>query len=124
MVFGKKFEGVINHKEVENAIEFMNSMDIMLVPLLSAGGIRVKIIEGMALSKPIISTSIGAEGIEHNQNIKIADSEDEFIVQAKSLVNNIDYAKKLGQLARTHVSNFYDNEKIVDNLVYFCEHSI
>jgi glycosyltransferase involved in cell wall biosynthesis len=120
----EKFEGVINHKEVENAIEFMNSMDIMLVPLLSAGGIRVKIIEGMALSKPIISTSIGAEGIEHNQNIKIADSEDEFIVQAKSLVNNIDYAKKLGQLARTHVSNFYDNEKIVDNLVYFCEHSI
>ena len=120
----EKFEGVINHKEVENAIEFMNSMDIMLVPLLSAGGIRVKIIEGMALSKPIISTSIGAEGIEHNQNIKIADSEDEFIVQAKSLVNNIDYAKKLGQMARTHVSNFYDNEKIVDNLVYFCEHSI
>ena len=49
---------------IKNAIEFMNNMDIMLVPLFSAGGIRVKIIEGMALSKPIISTSIGAEGIE------------------------------------------------------------
>lgn len=120
----EKFEGIVNHKEVENAIEFMNNMDIMLVPLFSAGGIRVKIIEGMALSKPIISTSIGAEGIEHNQNIKIANSEDEFIIQAKSLVNDFDYAKKLGQLARIHVSSLYDNEKIVDNLIKFCEHSI
>ena len=120
----EKYEGIVNHKEVENAIEFMNSMDIMLVPLFSAGGIRVKIIEGMALSKPIISTSIGAEGIEHNQNIKIANSEDEFIIQAKSLVNDFDYAKKLGQLARIHVSSLYDNEKIVDNLIKFCEHSI
>ena len=120
----EKYEGIVNHKEVENAIEFMNSMDIMLVPLFSAGGIRVKIIEGMALSKPIISTSIGAEGIEHNQNIKIANSEDEFIIQAKSLVNDFDYAKKLGQLARNHVSSLYDNEKIVDNLIKFCEHSI
>lgn len=120
----EKFEGIVNHKEVENAIEFMNSMDIMLVPLFSAGGIRVKIIEGMALSKPIISTSIGAEGIEHNQNIKIANNEDEFIIQAKSLVNDFDYAKKLGQLARIHVSSLYDNEKIVDNLIKFCEHSI
>ncbi|MEC8616408.1 MAG: glycosyltransferase family 4 protein [Bacteroidota bacterium] len=120
----EKFEGIVNHKEVENAIEFMNSMDIMLVPLFSAGGLRVKIIEGMALSKPIISTSIGAEGIEHNQNIKIANNEDEFIIQAKSLVNDFDYAKKLGQLARIHVSSLYDNEKIVDNLIKFCEHSI
>ena len=121
---GEKFEGIVNHKEVENAIEFMNKMDIMLVPLFSAGGIRVKIIEGMALSKPIISTSIGAEGIEHNDNIKIANNEDQFIIHAKSLVNDFDYAKKLGQLARTHVSNLYDNEKIVDDLVKFCEHSI
>ena len=121
---GEKYEGIVNHKEVENAIEFMNNMDIMLVPLFSAGGIRVKIIEGMALSKPIISTSIGAEGIEHNENIKIANNEDEFIIHAKSLVNDFEKAKKLGQLARIHVSNLYDNEKIVDNLVKFCKHSI
>ena len=121
---GEKYEGIVNHKEVENAIEFMNNMDIMLVPLFSAGGIRVKIIEGMALSKPIISTSIGAEGIEHNENIKIANNEDEFIIHAKSLVNDFEKAKKLGLLARIHVSNLYDNEKIVDNLVKFCKHSI
>ena len=78
----------------------------------------------MALSKPIISTSIGAEGIEHNENIKIANNEDEFIVHAKSLVNDFEYAKKLGQSARTHVSSLYDNKKIVDNLIKFCEHSI
>ena len=41
------------------------SNDIMIVPLLSAGGMRVKIIEGMALGRVIISTAIGAEGIDY-----------------------------------------------------------
>ena len=66
---------IIKCQKVDDAVGFMNDMDIMLVPLLSAGGIRVKIIEGMALAKPI-STSIGAEGIEHNENLKIANNED------------------------------------------------
>jgi hypothetical protein len=49
----------------------------MLVPLLSAGGIRVKIIEGMAYGKTIVSTTIGAEGLKYEnleENIIIADS--------------------------------------------------
>ncbi len=39
----------------------------MVVPFFSAGGMRVKIIEGMALGKAIISTPIGAEGIAHTE---------------------------------------------------------
>ena len=61
---------------------------------------------------------------KHNENIKIANNEDEFIIHAKSLVNDFEKAKKLGQQARAHVSNLYDNDKIVDNLVKFCKHSI
>ncbi len=123
-LLNENYEGIINHQEVNNAIDFINSMDIMLVPLLSAGGIRVKIIEGMALAKPIISTTIGAEGIEHDGNIKIADYEEEFVLHAKSLEADFDNSKKLGESARIHVSNLYDNKKIVNNLIKFCEHSI
>jgi glycosyltransferase involved in cell wall biosynthesis len=56
-------DNVFIHGFVESAAAFMRHYDLMLVPLLSGGGMRVKIIEGMALGKCILSTGIGAEGI-------------------------------------------------------------
>ena len=56
-------DNVFVHGFVESAAAFMRQYDLMLVPLLSGGGMRVKIIEGMALGKCILSTTIGAEGI-------------------------------------------------------------
>ena len=57
-------DGVFVHGFVESAPDFMQTYELMLVPLLSGGGMRVKIVEGMALGKAILSTAIGAEGIE------------------------------------------------------------
>ena len=56
-------DNIFVHGFVESAADFMRHYDLMLVPLLSGGGMRVKIVEGMALGKAIVSTSIGAEGI-------------------------------------------------------------
>ena len=56
--------GVWVHGFVESAPDFMQAYELMLVPLLSGGGMRVKIVEGMALGKAILSTAVGAEGIE------------------------------------------------------------
>jgi glycosyltransferase involved in cell wall biosynthesis len=57
-------DNVFIHGFVESAPDFMQAYDLMLVPLLSGGGMRIKIVEGMALGKAILSTSIGAEGID------------------------------------------------------------
>lgn len=57
-------KGVIFHGEVGSATDFLNSHGAMIVPLFSGSGMRIKIIEGLALEKPIISTSIGSEGME------------------------------------------------------------
>ncbi|WP_046242459.1 glycosyltransferase family 4 protein [Hymenobacter terrenus] len=56
-------DNVFIHGFVDSASDFMRQFELMVVPLLSGGGMRVKIIEGMALGKPILSTSLGAEGI-------------------------------------------------------------
>lgn len=56
-------DNVFIHGFVDSAAAFMQQYDLMLVPLLSGGGMRVKIIEGMALGKAILSTGLGAEGI-------------------------------------------------------------
>ena len=55
---------VFVHGFVESAPDFMQAYELMLVPLLSGGGMRVKIVEGMAMGKAILSTAVGAEGIE------------------------------------------------------------
>lgn len=110
--------------EVANAKSFMLSKDIMVVPLLSGSGMRVKIIEGMALGKTIITTSIGAEGIsfEPNKHLLIADSTKEFIAQIDKCLNDEAFKNKIGLNAQRKVAEEYDNIKICLPLInYFDE---
>lgn len=95
---------------VENALDFMNRHDVMIVPLRSGSGIRVKIIEAMALGKCVISTSVGAEGIccEDKKNILIANSETEFDQIIRSLIANPLQIKAIGTEARKLVEKKYN----------------
>jgi polysaccharide biosynthesis protein PslH len=112
--------------EVENAADFMRSKGLMIVPLLSGGGMRVKIIEGMALGKTIISTTIGAEGIDYvnNKNIIIADTPDEFVDAIGRCLNDTSFAKSIGNNARLLVESKYDNKMICKELFSFYQRLI
>jgi glycosyltransferase involved in cell wall biosynthesis len=107
--------------EVEKAKEFIQSKAIMVVPLFSGGGMRVKIIEGMANRKPIISTSIGAEGIFYypNKNIIIADNKESFIKAIDKLVNSKSLCIEIGAKAYQLVSKDFDNLAISTKLINF-----
>ncbi len=112
---------IFNHGEVNSANDFINSHDVMIVPLLSAGGMRVKIIEGMALGKTIISTKIGAEGINYKdgENILIANTLEEFNQVINMLVENPNMITVIGNNAREFVNDFYNNNIITSNLLEF-----
>lgn len=107
--------------EVDDAYAFMEQKAIMIVPLLSGSGMRIKIIEGMALGKSIISTSIGAEGIgiEHDNDIIIADSPENFTAGIEGLLNNFDKFEAIGRNARKFVAKNYDNLSISKALTGF-----
>ena len=107
--------------EVESATDFIKSKSVMIVPLLSGSGIRIKIIEGMAMGKTIISTSIGAEGInyENNKNILIANTADEFLASVKKCVEDKIFTEKIGNNARKLIDNDHNNKKIIDRLTKF-----
>ncbi len=107
--------------EVDDALEFVNSKSIMIVPLLSSGGMRVKIVEGMAMQKCIISTSLGAEGInyEHGVNILIANNQDEFYDAIKICITDEEYCKQIGLNARKLIEEQHDVNKVTKNLVEF-----
>jgi polysaccharide biosynthesis protein PslH len=106
---------------VADAKAFMQSHDIMIVPLLTAGGIRVKTIEGMALQKAIVTTSIGLEGIDAvgGTQVEIADEPEDFAKAILDLVADSERLKKMGHEARLLAEKSFDNNKIIQDLVDF-----
>lgn len=106
---------------VENNIDFYNQHEVMIVPLQSGSGMRIKIVEGLALGKIIVSTSIGAEGIPvtHGENILIADSPKEFAEAIKSLIDNKEMKDKISLNARKFIEEKFDNTKLIAELIVF-----
>lgn len=107
--------------EVDDAKEFVNSKAIMIVPLLSGGGMRVKIVEGMAMQKCIISTSLGAEGINfvNGRDLIIANDRQEFLEAIKHCITDEDYCKEVGRNARLLTEKEHDIDVVTKNLVKF-----
>ncbi len=98
-------DNLIVEGEVFDAVDFMNSKAIMIVPLISGTGMRVKIIEGMAMKKCIIATTTAAEGIncKHGYDILIADSADEFYRSILQCIINPKRWMEIGENARNTV---------------------
>ena len=81
-----------------------------VVPLRIGGGSRLKILEAMAADLPIVSTNLGAEGIDarHGENILIADSDDDFTKALLLLCENETERAQLALAGRTLVESHYD----------------
>ena len=117
----KKFRNIVFVGEVDDAHEFLNKYSILVVPLLSGGGMRVKVVEGMALSKTIISTPIGVEGIPVTvgKDVLIASSPDEFIYCIEKLVTDQALCEEIGRNALSFVRSNFDSKLISSELLDF-----
>ena len=109
--------------EVPDAKEFVTNHDVAIVPLLSGSGIRIKIIESMAMGKTVITTRVGAEGILYDEevNIIIAENKAKMVEAIRSLNENPQIAVRIGQAARRLIEETYDNRKIIARLLMFYE---
>jgi glycosyltransferase involved in cell wall biosynthesis len=106
-----------NKKNVEFAGFVENLSDvisgsIMVVPLRIGSGIRMKILDAISLNVPVISTSIGAEGLklEPSQDILIADKEEDIIGALSKLIMDKDLQVKLINQAKTKIISYYSKE--------------
>ena len=107
--------------EVPDAKEFIKDNDIAIVPLLSGSGIRIKIIESMAMGKTVITTMIGAEGIQYSEynNIIIADNPTKIVETICRITKEPEELMRIGKNARKLVEDIYDNKKIIERLLIF-----
>ena len=112
-------DNVLVEGEIFDAMEFMNSKAIMIVPLLSGSGMRVKIIEGMAMRKCVIATTTAAEGIacKHGHDILIADTPDEFYRSILQCITNPNRWREIGENARKTAEEYYNINAVAERML-------
>lgn len=99
---------------VTDPTPYRQQAGVMVVPLRAGGGMRVKILEALAQGLPIVSTTLGCEGIAvtHGQNILIADTPHEFATAVLHLLDNPETAAQLGQNGRRLAEQVYDYRQV------------
>jgi glycosyltransferase involved in cell wall biosynthesis len=91
---------------------------VFIVPLRAGSGMRVKILDAWARGIPIVSTSIGCEGIEvqHGENILIADTPQTFAQAVVAVIRDRELAQRLAENGRRLVEERYDWRVVYRNL--------
>ncbi|MVN77208.1 glycosyltransferase [Hymenobacter sp. HMF4947] len=116
-------DNVFIHGFVESAPAFMQQYELMLVPLLSGGGMRVKVVEGLALGKPILSTTLGAEGIatRDGENILLRDAPAAWLQALRDYYHGRLPVAAIGQAAARTAHDLYDTRQVTQRLLALYE---
>ena len=95
---------------VDDPIPYLNETSVFIVPLHAGGGMRVKILDAWSWGLPIVSTTIGAEGIDitAGSDILIADTADEFAQAVISILGNQVLAQQLAKNGRQTILEKYN----------------
>lgn len=103
--------------EVPDAQAFEQDKSILVVPLLSGGGIRIKIFQAMAMGKTIVTTTVGVEGIEVTDEVFIADNAPDFAAKIIEIIRQPELITTTGKAARTLVETKYNRQILVRQLL-------
>jgi polysaccharide biosynthesis protein PslH len=116
--------GVNLHGYVADAVPFWTKTTVLAVPLLSGGGVRVKILEAMAMGLPVVSTTVGCEGLEvqDGTHLLVADTAKDFARACATLLQDKELARKLAQNARQLILKRYDAKIALKPLDTFYAH--
>jgi len=111
---------------VDEVGPYIDRASAVVVPLRIGGGTRLKIVEALSKGKPVISTRLGAEGIDvvHDQHLLLADAPADFAVQVARVLAEPELGARLGQAGRSLMEQKYSWTSIVHGLERFYESRI
>ncbi len=106
---------------VDDLRPHLASAEVVIAPLRVGGGTRFKILEAMAMAKPIVSTALGAEGIDvvHEDNILLADAAPDFADGLVRLLADRELGRRLGRKGRALVEDRYSWDAVTRSLEAF-----
>jgi glycosyltransferase involved in cell wall biosynthesis len=124
--FAQSYSNVKVTGWVEDTRPYISDSAVFLVPIRIGGGTRMKIYEGMAMGKAIVSTTIGAEGLplQHAEHIFLVDDERDFANQVVTLLRDEKLRKQIGKQARQYVYDNFRWEKVADVFAKICQVTI
>ncbi len=114
-------EGVTVVGEVADAAQFIASKQLNIVPLLNGSGIRVKIIEAMSAGKVVITTTVGAQGIDYTdgKDLLIANTPEEFANHIERCLTDESFRHSVGEAAAQLIKEQYNGQKLANELLQF-----
>jgi polysaccharide biosynthesis protein PslH len=100
---------------VPSVAQYLRDATVVVVPLRIGGGTRLKIFEAMAMGKALVSTSIGAEGLDvvHGRDLLLADAPTDFAAGILNLLRDSALRHRL-ELAAAAQARRYDWERIAE----------
>jgi sugar transferase (PEP-CTERM/EpsH1 system associated) len=122
----KREPSIIVTGRVDDVRPYMERAAAYVVPLRIGGGTRLKIFEAMAMEKPIISTTVGAEGLPlaAGMDLLLADTEESFAKSIIDVLSNEALARRLGQQAADTVREKFGWQKVAGNFAAICEQAV
>lgn len=109
--------------DVGDAAAFLGPKSVVIAPLFAGGGMRIKVLDAMALGKAVVATTIGAGGIDvaQNRDIVIADDAATFADAVVRLLREPATAARVGAAARVKVAERYNSAALARDLIRFYE---
>ena len=106
---------------VDDVNPYIDRAAVVVVPLRIGGGTRLKIVEALSKGKPVVSTRLGAEGLDviDGKHLLLADEPQEFADQVERVLADADLARRLGAAGRALMEDRYSWGTITRQLEHF-----
>ena len=104
--------------QVADMRPYLAAATVLIAPLMIGGGTRVKILEAQAMARPVVSTTLGAEGLvqHHGQSILLADDAWSFASHVARLLRHPRTAARIAHCGRQHVLRYFNWDRIGERL--------
>ncbi|MDP4235251.1 MAG: glycosyltransferase family 4 protein, partial [Bacteroidota bacterium] len=113
-----KTPGAELHENVPDMKPYYQKATVFIHPQEIGAGIQNKLLESMALGTPVITTAIGAAGIEgviDRMHVLVSETDEDFVNSAISLLADTEECRRIARNARKLIEQRYTWERIFDN---------
>ncbi len=114
-------EGIKYHGFVDDLMGFCKESGILVTPLISGSGVKIKVLEMLAMGVPVITTQIGAQGIKHEDHKVLieANTDQEIIDACVELINDKELRVQLGKTSVKYIKDHHNIETISQKIKEF-----
>lgn len=102
----------------EDVAPILSKCEVFIAPITWGGGIKIKLLHAMALGRPVVTTPVGAEGldVEHGVHLLIAKNPEEFARYVIDLLDNPQLRRRIAQAGLQKVRERYSWERIIADI--------